>query len=696
MEPSTSAGRERALILVSKSAGAAVAAVGGVVLCGWLLDPPWLLHLFPGLTLMKANTAAAFLLAGVTLFLLNPLRNVAVRLIAFAILALALATLAEHAFDWSPGIDVWLAADPASVLAGHAPGRMALATAAGFLLLALALLLAAMPWKADSWPPQWFAIAVGIDALIAVLAYIYGVESLYRVRPYASMSVHTATAFLVVALGFLCAWPRRGVMGRLIADNAGGMLLRRLLPPAVLLPIFIGSAALIGLRLGLYESEFGTALVAAAQIVILSLLIWWTASAVRATDADRQRATNALLDSETRLRTVIDSSLTAVVTIDIEGRVLEWNRRAEAIFGWTRSEALGRELAALIVPEEHRERHREGLRHYAATGQAKLLNRTVELPAQRKDGSVIPAEISITAFDSAGRTTISGFINDVSERRFAEGRVRAQLSRLDLLNRITRAIGERQDLQSIFQVVILRLEQDLPIDFGCVCLHDMHTESLTVASIGSLGRDLVAATGLAERVHIPIDRNGLARCMLGQLVYEPDIASIDVPLPRRLAAAGLRSLVLVPMIAETQVFGVLLVARKATGAFTSSDCEFLQQLTQHVGLAAHQAQLHEALQRAYDDLRQSQQTVMQQERLRALGQMASGIAHDINNAISPISLFTELLLERETGLSARSRENLKTIQRAIDDVSQTVARMREFYRGREPELTLDAGRPESR
>jgi len=108
-----------------------------------------------------------------------------------------------------------------------------------------------------------------------------------------------------------------------------------------------------------------------------------------------------------------------------------------------------------------------------------------------------------------------------------------------------------------------------------------------------------------------------------------------------------------------------------------------------VALASHQARLYGDLQKAYDDLRQSQHTVMQQERLRALGQMASGIAHDINNAISPVSLYTESLLEREPNLSERARGYLVTIQRAIEDVARTVARMREFYREREAQLTLE-------
>jgi signal transduction histidine kinase/CheY-like chemotaxis protein len=115
---------------------------------------------------------------------------------------------------------------------------------------------------------------------------------------------------------------------------------------------------------------------------------------------------------------------------------------------------------------------------------------------------------------------------------------------------------------------------------------------------------------------------------------------------------------------------------------SSGECEFLRQLSEHVALAAHQAQLHGALQTAYEELRNTQQSVMQQERLRVLGQMASGIAHDINNAISPVALYTDSLLEKEPGLSERARGYLRTIQQATSDVAETVARMREFYRNR--------------
>jgi len=111
----------------------------------------------------------------------------------------------------------------------------------------------------------------------------------------------------------------------------------------------------------------------------------------------------------------------------------------------------------------------------------------------------------------------------------------------------------------------------------------------------------------------------------------------------------------------------------------------LQQLTQELEDRVHMRTRE--LERSNEALHQAQQALIQQERLRALGQMASGIAHDINNAISPISLYTEVLLESEP-LSERARNQLSTIQRAIDDVAQTVGRMREFYRPREQEVQL--------
>ncbi len=281
-------------------------------------------------------------------------------------------------------------------------------------------------------------------------------------------------------------------------------------------------------------------------------------------------------------------------------------------------------------------------------------------------------------------------ISDITERKMAEQKLQSQLERLSLLNHITHAIGERQDLPSIFQAVIRSLENDLPVDFSCICLHEPGKNELRISGVGLKSSRLSSTLGLTLGAQIPIDENGLSRCLKGIFVYEPDTATLSFPFPQRLHKGRLRAVVFAPLIVESNIFGMLIVARFEEKSFTSGECEFLKQLSEHVALAAHSAQIYGALQSAYEDLRQTQQVVMQQERLRALGQMASGIAHDINNAISPIALYTESLLEKEKGLSERGRGYLEVIGRAIDDVSSTVARMREFYRPREPQMALSS------
>jgi signal transduction histidine kinase len=305
--------------------------------------------------------------------------------------------------------------------------------------------------------------------------------------------------------------------------------------------------------------------------------------------------------------------------------------------------------------------------------------------SDRHDYNVRATRTGTAEFDLLTDT----FNHMLTQIQQSEGKLHAQLSRLGLLQHITRAIGDRQDLQSIFQVVLSSLEDNLPIDFGCLLLLDNDGRMLVVGRLGEASLAHAQALGLTEGRAVPVDPNELARCLAGELIYEPNVGGVPFPFPRRFATAGLHSLVIAPLLVENKVPGVLVCARAAPDAFSSGECEFLRQLSEHVALASHQARLYGDLQQAYDDLRQSQLTVLQQERLRALGQMASGIAHDINNAISPVALYTESLLEREPNLSERTRNYLTTIQRAIDDVARTVSRMREFYRERETQLTLE-------
>jgi len=288
--------------------------------------------------------------------------------------------------------------------------------------------------------------------------------------------------------------------------------------------------------------------------------------------------------------------------------------------------------------------------------------------------------------ESTVRERTSELAEEVEERKRIELKLQGKLVRLQLLRRITRAIGDRLDLRHVFQVVCDSIEEQLPVDFCAIALYDEAARRVMVCSVGAGSRTRADRLGLAEASPLAIADDELARCMRGALVHEPDLAALPFAFARRLADGGLHSAVLAPLQTEEAVFGIVIAAREQADSFSSADCEFLGQLSEHVALAANQAQLHGALRAAYDDLHRTQQVVLQQERLRALGAMASGIAHDINNAISPVALYTESLLEKEPGLSPRAREQLQTIQLAIDDVAETVARMREFYRPRDEQV----------
>jgi PAS domain S-box-containing protein len=391
-------------------------------------------------------------------------------------------------------------------------------------------------------------------------------------------------------------------------------------------------------------------------------------------------------ESEARYRTLFETLIEGFCTIEmifdadgkpVDYRFLEINPAFEKQTGMYNAQ--GKRMRELAPNHEA---------HWFETyGKVALTGEPVHFENEAK---ALGRHYDVRAYRVGGPESrkVAILFNDIIERKSAERKLQARLEHLNLLQQITRAIGERQDLASIFQVVIRTLEDRLHIDFGCLCTFDPATHRLKVTRVGLRSEALATELALTEEAYIDIDENGLARCIQGQLSYEPDIVETHFPFPQRLARSGLRALVAAPLVVESEVFGVLIAARREAASFSSDECEFLRQLTEHVALATRQARLYGALQTAYEDLRKTQEAVMQQERLRALGQMASGIAHDINNAISPVALYTDSLLEREPSLTAQGRSHLETIQRAVHDVAATVGRMREFYRQREPQVAL--------
>jgi signal transduction histidine kinase/ActR/RegA family two-component response regulator/HAMP domain-containing protein len=278
---------------------------------------------------------------------------------------------------------------------------------------------------------------------------------------------------------------------------------------------------------------------------------------------------------------------------------------------------------------------------------------------------------------------------EIADRKRAEAALQDQFTRTKLLNQITHAISERQDLESVLYVVLRQLEDHLAIDLGLVCLFERTAETLNIAALRLKNPLLAGKLDLHEGMVMSLDQTGLRVCKHGESVVTADTYKSPALLSERFAAAGFRAAAAIPLLVDGKLFGTLVVSR-LSDSFTPSECEFLHMLSEHVALAAHQAQLHAELEKAYNELRKTQQTVMQQERLRALGQMASGIAHDINNALSPIVGFADLLVRGETGLSATGQKYLNYIKTAGEDITHIVARLREFYRQRDSKEALQS------
>jgi len=164
----------------------------------------------------------------------------------------------------------------------------------------------------------------------------------------------------------------------------------------------------------------------------------------------RVRSERALRESESRKGAILDASLDAILTMDHEGRIVEFNPAAERCFGYTRGQAIGAKMAELIVPPELRERHREGLRRYLATRQGKILGKRLELPALRADGSRFEAELTISLIPGSSPPAFTGTVRDITERTAAAKALRESEERFRSLTVLSADWYWEQDEQFRF------------------------------------------------------------------------------------------------------------------------------------------------------------------------------------------------------------------------------------------------------
>jgi PAS domain S-box-containing protein len=142
-------------------------------------------------------------------------------------------------------------------------------------------------------------------------------------------------------------------------------------------------------------------------------------------EEERRSALARVAESEARARMIVDTAHDAFIGIDSAGTIVAWNAQAEATFGWTRDEAVGKNLAATIVPPAFREAHNSGMQRFHQTGEAPVVNQRLELTALHRSGLEFPIELTISSPMHVENGFFFGaFLRDISDRRERDAELR--------------------------------------------------------------------------------------------------------------------------------------------------------------------------------------------------------------------------------------------------------------------------------
>jgi two-component sensor histidine kinase len=264
---------------------AAIVLLGMLVVVGWLAGIEPLKSLAPGLSTMKFNTAAAFVLTGAGIWLAGYEHRAAKSgsiALAAAIVLLAIATLAEYAWQIDLGIDQAIVADTGNLLGSGHPGRMSILTATAFLALGAATALLSI---GGTRMPIAAAHALGsyaaVVSILAAAGYTFGAEALRGIGFYTYIAVHTAVGLMIAAAAVLLTRAQQGWLQPYVRSPAARSLLVRLLPLSIAAPLLVGLLLLLGAGLGAFNAAYAFALFIPATCLAMVLIALWVAARQR-------------------------------------------------------------------------------------------------------------------------------------------------------------------------------------------------------------------------------------------------------------------------------------------------------------------------------------------------------------------------------------------------------------------------------
>jgi len=226
---------------------------------------------------------------------------------------------------------------------------------------------------------------------------------------------------------------------------------------------------------------------------------------------ERRRGEEAVRETEAQKAAVMEAALDAIVRMEDEGNIRDFNHAAEATFGYARDAVIGHPLASVLVPPAMREAHRAGLERFMKTGDSRILGRRVEVRAMRSDGTEFPAEVAIVPIRREGPPIFTGYIRDITERKRAE--------QVEIYERAKEAAeAANRELESLSYAVAHDLRAPLRAINGFTQVFVAeHGEELDAAGKDLLARVVANATRMGEMIDSLLDLARLARTKLHQV-----------------------------------------------------------------------------------------------------------------------------------------------------------------------------------